>query len=180
MEDEQQEAPQIRTTAYASPFQHYGSSILTLTNPKSALYQLELTFRGLRENKEGHLERMSEPMMNDDGINSVLGATQSLVNQVTIMGNLSKSEIPALMDFLADTLAKDLMMNRLKYDIVNPTARDKIYFSALSTAFVTMKRAFEEGDRRFWKGSQQEIKTTVQTDTQKKGLFSRLNPWAKN
>ena len=69
------------------------------------------------------------------------------------------------------TLAKDLMVNRYEYEIDSPSARDRIFFTALTTAFITMKRAFEEGDRRFWKGSVQEVKTTVDSPQRKKGLF---------
>jgi hypothetical protein len=34
-----------------------------------------------------------------------------------------------------------------------------------------LNRAFNEGDRRFWKGSQQEIKQIVETQQKKKGMF---------
>lgn len=179
-QEEVEDQPTIKTSAYANPMQHYGNAINTLTDPKKDLYKLELFFKGKRETRSGELIKVSEPLMNDEGINSVLGIVQSIASQTTVMGNLDKHEVPQLMDFMADTLAKDLMMNRVKYGIVNPTARDSIYFASLSTSFSVMKRAFEEGDRRFWKGSQQDIRTTVVTDGQKKGgLFSRLNPWNK-
>ena len=177
--DEQQVQPQIRTTPYANPMSNYGSSILMLTSPKNSLYELELTYRGLRENKDGDFIKVGKPLMNEEGVNSVLGIAQSIINQVTILGNLNKTDIPSLMELLSDTLARDLMINKLRYEITDSTARDKIYFSTLSSAYITMKRAFEEGDRRFWKGSQQEIRTVVDNPNSKKGgLFSFMG-WNK-
>lgn len=162
---------------YQSPMHNYGSSILLLTNPGSELHKLEMTYRGLQETEDGQLYRTGNPWMNDEGINSVIGIAKALVNQVTVMSNLDKKEIPMIMDFLADTLAKDLMMNRVKYDILNPSVRDKIYFTTLSTCFVTLKRAQEQGERIFWKNSVQEIRTTVD-NPQKKGFLSKIMPWS--
>jgi hypothetical protein len=178
--EEEQVLQQPQLNAYANPMQHYGTAITTLTDPRRDLDKLELFLKGKKEGRNGETIFVSDPLMNDQGINSILGTVQSIASQTTVMGNMDKHEIPTMMDFLADTLAKDLMMNRVKYGITNATARDSIYFAALSTAFSVMKRAFEEGDRRFWKGSQQDIRTTVVTDGNKKGgLFSRLNPWNK-
>lgn len=177
-EQQQQEVPQIRSTPYASPMHQFGSSILFLTNPENDLYKIELTFRGMILDREGQPKKVGDPLMNEKGISSVIGQMQSVVSQNTIMGNLDKSEILALLDFLADTLAKDLMTNRINYDIKAGSARDKIYFSALTTAFVTMKRSSEEGERRFWKGSVQEVHTRVEGANKKGGgLLGFINPW---
>lgn len=174
MVEQQLEQPQIRSTPYQSPMYNYGSGIVTLTNPRQLLHELDLKLRGKKE-VDGKVIDAGNPLMNNEGVNSILGQVESIVNQVTVMGNLKDEEIRGLMDFLADTLAKDLMMNREKYEIRHHSARDRIYFSALSTAFITMKRAYEEGDRRFWKGSVQEVRTTVEAPTKKKGLFGLWN-----
>lgn len=166
----QQASPQIRSTPYQSPMYNYGSGIVTLTNPRNLLHELDLKLRGKRE-INGKTQKVGDALLNDEGVNSVLSQVESIVNQVTVMGWLKDEEIKGLMDFLADTLAKDLMMNRVKYEIHHTSARDRVYFSALTTAFITMKRAYEEGDRRFWKGSVQEVRTTVENQNKKKGLF---------
>ena len=173
-----QEAPQIRSTPYASPMHQYGSSILLLTNPENELYKMELTFRSMKVDANGNPSQSGEPLMNDHGISSILGLVQSVVNQVTVMSNLSKGEVPILMDFLGDTLAKDLMVNRKEYGIESAAVRDRVFFIVLASSFITLKRAYEEGDKRFWKGSVQEISTRVEQG-QKKGLMSSLNPWRK-
>ena len=76
------------------------------------------------------------------------------------------------MDSLADTLAKDLMVNRYKYNIMNASARDKIYSEALHITYITLRRPYEQGDRKFWKNTQQEVHTVVQKPQEKKGIFS--------
>lgn len=173
------EAPTVKSSPYANPMHNYGSSIIAMTNPDDELYKMELTFRSEVTDAKGNVKSVGKPLMNELGINSVIGIVQSLVNRVTVMSNLNKHEVPMLIDFLGDTLAKDLMMNRRKYGIKTSTARTKIFFTALATSFVTMKRAFEEGEKRFWKGSQQEIITRVDRRNEKQGVMSGFMGWGK-
>jgi len=179
MEQQQQTQPVIKATPYQSPMHQYGGSLLFLTNPENVLYKLELTYRNQIEDKDGKLITLGDPLMNELGIGSVIGQIQAIVNQVTVMSNLNKTEVPMLVDFLGDTLAKDLMMNRKRYDIKTPAARDKIYFTALAESFICMKRAYEEGEKRFWKGSQQEITTRIEGQQQRSPL-KKLMGWGRN
>ena len=153
------EQPQQQPMPFMTPRDEYGGSIVTLTNPDKVIDNAKLTYRSQIEDSNGNIVQNGEPLMNEEGINSVIGQIQTLVNQVTVMSNLNKAEVSMLVDFLGDTLAKDLMMNRIKYEIKSSSSRDKIYFTALTSAFVCMKRAFEEGEKRFWKGSQHEMTT---------------------
>lgn len=155
-------AQALRAQPYASPNQHMVGNIQQMTNPDNEIYKMELALKGKILDKNGNEVQLSNPLLNKEGISSVIGQVQSIVSQVTIMSNFEERDIPMMIDFLGDTLARDLMMNRIKYEIVDRSARDKIYFMALSTTFVTMKRALMEGDRRFWKGSQQEITTRIE------------------
>lgn len=164
----------LSSLPFSSPMQQYGSSILQLTNPEGEIYKMELTLRSQILDKDGNPQPIGEPLMNDEGISSVIGQVQAVVNQVTIMSNFQDKDLPLLIDFLGDTLAKDLMMNRLKYRITTPAARDKVYFAALSTAYVTLKRAVNNGERGFWKGSQQDIRQFIDTGSQSKGILGML------
>jgi hypothetical protein len=158
--------------------QHSGSIVL-LTNPENDLYKLELTLRSMVLDAENNPKKAGEPLLNDEGVCSILGSVQSCVSQVSIMSNLEDDHISTLILFLSDTLAKDLMQNRKRYGIKNPAARDKIFHVATTRAFIGLRRSFEEGDRRFWKGSQQESIMTVKNDGQKKGLLGFLGSWKK-
>ena len=70
-------------------------------------------------------------------------------------------------------------MNRINYEIKTPAARDKIYFAALAGSYICLKRALNNGERGFWKGSQQDIRQFIDTSSQGgKGLFGMLG-WGK-
>ena len=176
-EDREEELdPRIRTTPYASPMHLYGSAIITLTDPKDELHKLELTFRSARKDKLGEMIQYGKPLMNDQGISSILGIVQSIVSREAILSNFDKPDIEMLMLFLNDTLCRDLMVNRIPYEIEDNASRTKIYFSAMSMAYITLKRGFEEGDKRFWKGSVQEIHSKIESP-QKPGMMQKLNPF---
>lgn len=181
MEEQQAQPAVVKSSPYQSPMYNYGGSILLLTNPNDELYKMELTFRNMILDRDGNPVPAGNPLMNDKGINSVIGQVQAIVNRVTIMSSLNKSEIPSMIDFLGDTLAKDLMLNRVNYEISLGSSRDKIYFVALSSAYICMKRAIDTGfnDKKFWQGSQQEITTRVENPHIKSGMINKLAGWMK-
>lgn len=176
---EEDEPRPIQSSPYASPLHNYAGSILLLTNPENELHKLELTFRNVIADEKGNIREVGHPLMNDEGVRSVLGQVQAIVSQVTVMSNLNERTRNALRNLLADTLAKDLMLNRLKYDIRNTSARDRIYMESISMAVITMNRAADEGERKFWKGSQQEIITHGQPIQGKQGLLTRALGWGR-
>lgn len=166
---------QQRQMPFISPANQVGSAITTLTDPSSDLYKIELGLRNMIVDKNGDPKPVGSPLMNDMGISSVISQIQAILNQITSMSNLGKKdEVIVMLDFLADTLAIDLMMNRETYGITNPTARTKIYFMALAPAYMHLNRAFEEGEKRFWKGTVQEIKQTLQSNNAQPGFFQKL------
>ena len=142
---------------YAVPLRDSSGSIIILTNPEDELAKLELTLRGLVDNGEGGFRRVGDALLNDEGVSSVLGLVQSVVNRNSVLSELYDDKIISLVDFLADTLIKDLMLNNKRYMIVNNSSRDRIFFSCLSCAFICLSRARDGGERRFWKGSSQEM-----------------------
>jgi len=178
-EEMQYDVPQIRSSPYMSPMHQQGTAILLLTNPTNELRKMELFYRGLHEDGDGNLIQVSEPRMNNEGVYSIVGTVQSVVSQVTVMSNIDKKEVPLHMLFLADTLIKDLILNSGKYGITSDAVRDAVLFTATEAAFFTIKRALEEGDKRFWKGSVQELHTSVEQRGKKSGLLSSMNPWKK-
>lgn len=172
--------PEIQSSPYQSPMYNYAGSIIMLTNPSDLLFQLEQDLRNVIYNENTkEYDPLGDPLLNNEGVSSVLSIVRSRVNQITIMSNLEEKNINALQELLADNLAQDLMINRVKYNIKNPSARTKIMDNTCAYAFICMRRAYNEGDRRFWKGSQQDIRTTVVGEREKKGLLNTLNPFSK-
>ena len=80
----QQHQPVGFTTgsAYQSPQDKYGSSIITLTNPKDDLYKFELFLRALKKQPDGSLNVIGKPLLNDKGLNSIMASIESLVHSM--------------------------------------------------------------------------------------------------
>ncbi len=158
--------------AYLPPRDLYGSSIITLTDPESDLYKFELFLRTLKINSKGKLESVGDPLMNDKGINAVMASVESIVHHTNTLSNFADQDMRFLIIGLADTITKDLMLNRLTYKIERKN-RDIIVDNSVRFAYGFARRAFEEGDRKFWKGSVTEIRQTQDTPRQK----SIFNPF---
>jgi hypothetical protein len=172
----EQGGEQFNTSPYASPMHQFSQGIILLTNPENDLFKLELTLRGLVEVR-GKVAKGSEPLMNDEGVRSVLGQVQSIVNRITVLSKFDDGENTRLMRMFFDTLIKDLMLNRVHYEIKNASAPDRIFSECCLTAYECLKRGHEQGERNFWKGSQQEITTRNVGGGEKKGLLSRVLGW---
>ena len=175
MEEEQQR--QLQAAPFQSPLNNIGAAILTLTNPENDLYKLELTLRGMKLDLDGNTIKVGEQLVNDAGISDIVGLTQSVVSQMTVMNHFKDRDINCMMLDFADTLVRDLMWKRKEWGIKNGNDRNRIVFVCRMSAWNIMMRANEGGDRRFWKGTQQDIRTTVVNESGGKSLFSKLNPW---
>lgn len=165
--------PSMAGGAYQSPQDKYGSSIIALTNPKDDLSKFELFLRSMRKNADGTFSSVGKPLLNDKGINAVMACIESLVHSMNTLSNFDKRNIEFFVVGLCDTITKDLMMNRITYD-VDRKNRDIIVDNAVRFAHGFVMRAFNEGDRKFWKGSTQELKHTQEIVGQK-GMS--LNPF---
>jgi hypothetical protein len=184
-DDEQQSVyqPNLMLPGMNSPIGLYGSAIQEMTNPSNLIEDVENIFRGERYDDKGEVKQVGSRMMNEEGINSVMGKLRSLVNQVTVMSNLSERQIYNHTLHLADVLIQSLMINWKRYGIVDEkgkpdyVTRTAIVTIACNAADICMKRAlFETGisDKRFWRGTTQEIAQNFNDRTNKgliKGLF---------
>lgn len=146
-----------------TPLNSYGSSILLLTSPDDALYDLELSFRNWIEDGQGGYKIVGVPLMNDFGISKVLGLVRSNVNRVVNMSNFEKGYAERKTFEVIMTLNKDLLVNGKLYGITNISNKALIIEMCDSLVYASIRRGYAEGDKRFLKGSQQE--TTVRTET---------------
>lgn len=170
MVDEQQmEAP--RQLPFGMPQHNSGSNILYLTNPEPGLNALELSFRQ-QKIVDGKIVKMSDPLMTEEGIASVMGQVGSLVDQLTIMADVDDQHLVAIWENFNDTLVKDLMMNRVRYGIKSSVICDIILNEAANKVWTCLLRARNGGDRRFWKGSVLESHSFVQAQP-KQGMLAR-------
>lgn len=194
---------------YNAPMNSTNSNIIVLTNPDPEIEKMKLTFRGFKMDADGNLEKVGEPLMNEQGIQAIAGATQSLVNQVTVLSNLSRNEISNIMKYqFLHTVTKSLMLNKKRYDIGmnkqkiyvdrvlengmvmteikeviewDRTSRDLVHMIAFNTAFACIMRAREGDDKKFFKGTQHEqiMNLSGGTAQNTKGLSSLMNMFGK-
>ena len=163
-------------TPYSNPMNIYQGAITELTNPGRELYELELSLKGQFIDEEGKIKTIGDPLCNDKGISTILRMAKATVSQVSFMSNYDEILIPKLIMYLAKTLIRDLMFNKEVYDIRDDRARHTITYITCVASNAACRRALENGERRFWKGSQQE--TTIRTEnsqgTKGKGFWNKI------
>jgi hypothetical protein len=176
MDDQPQRQPAM---PFLSPAQQYGTSMLQMTNPEGEIAKMELALKSQIVDREGNLKQVGEPLLNEEGLSSVVGQVQAIVNQNSVMSNLTKQMIEMLVLDLANTLIKDLMVNKYKYQCITKVARDRIVSISLNTSYICLQRAFEQGERGFWGRIQQEIVQRMEAggNPSGQGFFQKLLGW---
>lgn len=163
-----------------NPLNQYGDSVVKITNPESEIYKLELVLRGAVLDANGQVQKDARgnvvgfPLMNELGINKVIGMTQSMVNQNTIMGNLDRVQVDGMRNMFADTLAINLMLNRIKWDIKNNDDRRMIFCAALMYGVPALSRGFEGDEKKFLGKAVTEFRNTVDQPKKRQSLFQDL------
>ena len=144
---------------YPNPMNMYGS-IGEITDTQELMYKLELNLGGKDLVNNVVVDR-GDPLMNSKGIKDIMMVMRSFCDRVEIMSHFEKSSIKMLMEYLNDTLCRNLMLNRINYGFDNPGGRDLVVSICNFSGFAIINRGKEGGERRFWKGSinEQMIKT---------------------
>ena len=119
------------------------------------------------------------PMLNEQGINDILMAMQSIVNSMTPLSNLEDWEIAVIIRTLAFDIIDLLTFKSVEYNI-NDTDRKALVGSALRFSYIFLKRPYQEGDRKFFTKITQEVKHTQEIKQSKSGgtILNPLN-WMK-
>lgn len=180
---------------YNSPIDRYGSQIAVLTDPADDLYNFELFLRCLKQSESGQLIKIGKPkfengkvvkdtegnpeidwkpMMNDLGINSTLLSMQSVLNGITTLSNLDDREVWLLIRSLGMDVIGNLTFNKHQFEIEDSN-RSIVVGAAIRFCYIFLKRPFGEGDKKFFKGTTQEVKHTNEIT---KPSGSSLNPFS--
>lgn len=170
------EATQLDNTGqvYRSPYNPHAGSIVYMTDPQREIKQLKLSLMNGYIDTEGRFNSYGKPLMNDDGIAKVIGFVSSVVNTPTNMTNLTDDKIEKIIMMNAEVLIRNLMVNGRRWEITGNDAKNLILMEVTNLIFVTLNRSLEEGERRFWKGSQQEIHTRIENTSKSKGLLDGI------
>lgn len=169
--------PMDYSPPFSSPRDSLGSAIMMMTDSEDELFAFELTLRSCRLDENNNPVRISKevpPLVNDFGATQLVGMVQSLVNRIIYMGKIEKMEIHNVMDFANDNITLILMVNKRSYGIKNDGDRYNIQFMALCYCFAALKRGYEEGERRFWKGSVMEMRQSMESPQKREGFISKF------
>ena len=171
-EYEQNEMPR----GFTQPINTFQGAIITLTNPEDDLYNVELKLRCMVIGEDNKPRSVGKPLLNEVGLNNVLTQLQAAVSRNTFLTNLDEKNVFKITKLVARTLAIDLMINKKTYDIDSDTTCYIIHEICCIAAFTALNRPKGEGERKFWKGTQQEITTRMENKTggSGKGLGSLI------
>jgi len=176
---EQEQQPQRMGGAGAyAPRELYASSIKELTDPSSDLAKFELFLRGYKISRDGTLIKQTDPLSNSKGIIAIMSIIESVVHHSNTLSNFSKDDMEFFFDTLKVDLITEVMINRIAYGIERKN-RFLIIGNSMRFAYSFSKRVFEEGDRKFWKGSMTEVKHTQESIEGRKSLTMNPFSWFK-
>jgi len=130
-------------------------TLVTQTNPAPLLIELahklkcEIEFE---EDGKKVWKRMEgiEPMINDIGIHSVLVDVYGIVNQGTILSNLTIEDVENITIEIGKVVTFKLASNWKEYGIKKPNL-STIVFAITNPCYIALKRGLDQGERTFLK-----------------------------
>tara|TARA_R100000656_G_scaffold114639_3_gene87066 strand:- start:2191 stop:2715 length:525 start_codon:yes stop_codon:yes gene_type:complete len=136
----------------------YGASIDNLTNPREMLAYIRLNLMNIRVNAQGEEVEVGTPLVNQYGLNSLMGTARAIISQNTTLSHLeNRQEVSNLMEKISSDLITELMVSRKTFGIKSKEDASQILRIILFPAFMTFMRCYKQGERGFWKGSVSEI-----------------------
>lgn len=112
------------------------------------------------------------PLMNQRGIQSILGSLKLLLGPHTVQGNLDKDQYGALIEEINIYLARDIMVNRINWEV----ALDDFPFivdTLVWTILLFLSRTIEDKERASYGNTIR----SVQTNTIGKKQSSGIGGW---
>lgn len=156
--------------------QQVSAALVEQINPDRIIADLQMKLRGYKEKYDGSWERSGIPLMNDNGVMTMVTYASSVVNQHTIMSSFDNKQVAKIMITLMEAIIDDLTLNWKEYDIKNKTHLDIIHNMMMITCFSALNRALAGGERRFLGTTTIENISTMpkMPNIKKEGFLSRF------
>lgn len=156
--------------------QQLQAALVEQTNPDKVLEEVELKLKGYRRKFDGGLLKMSEPLMNNHGINRMIFLLSSIVNQNTILSHLEREEIGKLIIQVSNDVIDDLVLNWRNYGVRDKILLDHIVDVILFPSFMALKRAWKQNEKNWLnKAVIETINSSPRSSPIKKeGVFSKF------
>lgn len=107
------------------------------------------------------------PLVNEIGINGLMGFVTSMANKNTILSNLKENDINEIMMVLCDRIADHMFLNWQEYKITKENM-DMVFGKLEMFCFMSLKRAQDEGERQFLKQTERRTEIFRTGDEQQK------------
>lgn len=150
LQREQMESEQgMNAPSMVQQQQQVQAALVAQTNPNILLEEVELKLKGFRQKYDGTFEKVSEPLMNNKGINRMIFLLSTVVNQNTILSHLEREEIGKLIIRASDDIVDDLVLNWRSYAIKDKMLLDHIVDAILFPSFMALKRAWKQNEKNW-------------------------------
>lgn len=172
--DQEQEQPYIPQSG------GHAGNMIVMTNPDREIKKMEANLRGQSVDRYGRASKREnvKPLMNESGINMMVGLVRSVLSRNTNMANLNDRVLNGIMEGIAETFITVLMMNRVEFGIKNDSDRSAIFNECANRCHIAITRGWNADDKRFWKGTVHEVNYGISGPAQQMnaGFMSQLNP----
>jgi len=158
------------------------AGLISQLDPVAIVEEVKHQLRGEEQvpklDKEGRtvyvwLKKRKKPLINEEGIASLMVNVRLCVNQSTVMGKTDDEDIPKLMNTISDTVISKLMMNREKFD-VDKAELDTITDLICIMSYIALRRSHNALTIGLMKKATQEHIISKQNESKKGGMFGLL------
>ncbi len=127
------------------------ADLIEKTDPKVVVDNIEHFLAGEEYDEENLKWKETKiPLMNKQGVKSIMTDIRAVVNQNTILSNLDEKEINTIIIQLSDTIIIKLMQSWKEFEVSKPEL-NTIVLSILHMAYPALKRAWQQGERNWHK-----------------------------
>lgn len=121
------------------------------TNPNKIIDEMLLQLKGKRRKEDGSIENMSDPILNDYGIQRAWFYASAIVNQGTTLSHLEEGEAGKITVDYGRGLIDELTLDWKQWGIKEKSWLDSIADTILIRCFLALRRAEGQNEKN-WLG----------------------------
>jgi len=154
-------------------------------SPRKVLEQLEMNLRGFfydYELKKYVKKENYDPLMNEKAIAKFISVASAFISDIVTFSTYSIEEINARVQYVCESILPTFYINYQEYGIKEKSDLFLIETKVFVMCDAAFRKAMGGGDRAVIRGTLSEnirSGTINQMGGEKKGIFSRLNPFSR-
>jgi len=127
------------------------AAVIAQTNPAKALRVILEGFRGNIINEDGEIQKIGEPLLNDEGIARLASMLMPIINDPIRFGNIEKKEVRNITLQYIDDISEDIGLNWRSYGIKHTGIKNIIIDCLLALILITLTRSELQNEKN-WLG----------------------------